>query len=509
MKKLLVMLVIVMTFSGAFAQLSVTNQTQITLSNDDEVSLMELGKKGFVVIKNTKSEESRKLRTWSFTLYNPELEVVWTKSMDFEKNLYLLAMSTFEGDINLVYFIDNNGSEGLVDGQKVGDLTVMKITSDGEFNKKDIEFKDKIRLYKGNFVNGAYYFDATDKKQDVIMKIDFSTLSLSSNRLSLPEKTDIFDRTNDGKYMYFRVSSYKKKFEYDAFYTIDDGVVIEKTPLKRGKDEEYVFMKVLKPDSTHRFMLRLTNKEILGERKKDDKIVYSYYLTNMEKEDLQTANKIDQKASNELYMDRKIELKNKFFSTYYLIMGSGDILSSCFRCNDKNFVTFDKYQKVYSQHTYYDYQTKTTQTYYVFEAYYYTNTIVWCFNDDREIEWTKNFEYDIVSPYLHEKTCARPYKDNTIALIGHFDNELSYKTISMDGEVIEGTENQKVLNKSKFSDVKQFNNSITHLYGNTYLVWGNDDDNKADVGSKDKEKEKKKSKNKKTVNMKFKIVEFE
>jgi hypothetical protein len=200
-----------MAFSSVFAQLTVKNKTQITLSNDDEISLMEMGKKGFVVIKKTKSEESWKLRTWSYTLYNPDLEVVWTKSMDFEWDLHLLAMTTFDGDINMVYFIDNDRREEFVDGQKVGDLTVMKISLDGEVSKNDIEFKDIIRLYRGNFVGGSYYFDATDKKQDVIMKIDFSTLSLSLNRLSLPEKTDIFDRTNDGNLMYFRVSSYKKK----------------------------------------------------------------------------------------------------------------------------------------------------------------------------------------------------------------------------------------------------------------------------------------------------------
>lgn len=508
MKKTGLLLALFMTFSTLFAQLQVVNQTQITLSNDDEISLESIGQKGFIVLKNTKSEESRKLRTWTFTLYNPQLEVVWTKSMDFEKDLNILAQNTYDGDLNIVFYIDSWGAEGLIDGQKIGDLTVMKITSDGVITKKDIEFKDKIRLYKGSFVGGAYYFDASIKKDDVIMKIDFSTLSISSNKFTLPENTDIFDRTNDGKYTYFRVSSYKKKYVYDSFFTIDDGVVIEKTPLKRGKDEEYVFMKVLKTDSTHRFMFRLTNTEILGERKKDDRIVYSYYLTNMDKEDLQSANKIDQKVSDELFNDRKIELKNKFFSTYYVIRGSGDITSSCFRCYDKNFVVFDKYQKVYSEHSYYDSQTHTYQTYYIFEAYYYTNTIVWCFNDDGEIEWTKNFEYDIISPYYHEKTCARPYKDKSIAIIGHFDNELSYKTISLDGEVIEGTENQKVLNKNKYTDVKQFNNSITHLYDNTYLVWGNDDDNKSDAGGKNKEKEKK-NKNKKIVNMKFKIVEFE
>jgi len=507
MKKLILFFVLTLVFVGANAQLSVINQTQIALNKDDEISLMELGKKGFVVIKNTKSEESRKLRTWTFTLYSPQLEVVWTKSMDFERELTILASNTFQDDLNIVYFLDNSGSGQIYDGQKVGDLTVMKITADGEVTKKDIEFKDKIRLYRGNFVQGAYYFDASIKKEDVIMKIDFSTLILSSNKFNLPEKTDVFDRTNDGKNMYFRVSSTKKKIIFDQLYTIEDGVVMEKTPLKRGVDEEFVFMKILKPDSAHRFMFRLTNREIQAERKRDDKIVYSYSLTNLEKEDIQTVNRIDQKVSDELFIDRKIILKNKFFSTQYVIRGSGDITSSCFRVKDNNFVVFDKYQKVYSVHTYYDSNSKSTRTEYVFEAYYYTNTIVWCFNDDGEIEWTKNFEYDIVSPYFHEKTCARPYKNNTIALIGHFDNELSYKTISMDGEVIEGTENQKVLNKNKFNEIKEFNNSITHLYDNTYLVWGNDNDNKSGMG--ENEKEIKKQKKQKFVNLQFKIVEFE
>jgi hypothetical protein len=78
----------------------------------------------------------------------------------------------------------------------------------------------------------------------------------------------------------------------------------------------------------------------------------------------------------------------------------------------------------------------------------------------------------------------------------------------MDGDVVEGTEKQKVSNKSKFSDLTQFNNSITHLYENTYLVWGNDDDNKSGDDNEKSKARKKEDKKKKTLNLIFKIIEF-
>jgi len=515
MKKLLVILVITMAFSGAFAQLSVTNQTQITLNKDDEISLIELGNKGFVVIQNTKSEESRKLRTWTFTLYNPQLEVVWTKSMDFEKQLYLLANNAYDGDLNLVYYIDNSNGTGIVDGQKVGDLTVMRITSDGEVSKKDIEFKDKIRLYRGNFINGAYYFDAAIKKEDAIMKIDFSTLALSSNRLNLPEHTDIFERTDDGKNTYFRVKTTKKKIPYDYLYTIDDGVVVEKTSLAQSNNEELLFLNILKPDSAHKFAFGLIEKEVLGERKKDDIVSYNYYLTNLNDNDIKSINKIDQKSSDLLNKKREVSVKNDIFLALFgsaiFLKGDAFLTSNCFRFQNKNVAVFDKYQEVWE--TYQEYvnhgQGYRWETRYRKIGYFFTNSVIYYFNDEGEIEWAKNFEYDIFSTHLKSKTCARPVNENTIALIGYFNNELSYKTISADGDVTEGNEKQKVVikKKGKYTDVNRFDNSITNLYDNTYLVWGNDNDDKKD--SEENKKKKKEEKRRKTTNITFKIVEFE
>jgi hypothetical protein len=79
----------------------------------------------------------------------------------------------------------------------------------------------------------------------------------------------------------------------------------------------------------------------------------------------------------------------------------------------------------------------------------------------------------------------------------------------VEGDVTEGNEKQKVVikNKNKYTDVNRFDNSITHLYDNTYLVWGNDNDDKRN--SEVNKKKDKEEKRKKTTNITFKIVEFE
>ncbi len=489
MKKLFTTLLFIAIFTVTFAQLQVLNQKQISLKKNDEISVVEVGKKGFVVIQTTKSEESRKLRTWSFTLYNPELQVDWKKNIDIEKYLEVLASNTYEGTINIILYEPNQM------GQKADFFVLLKVTEDGTITKKEIELEAKIVVYPGMFVSDCYYFDAIIKKDDVIAKFDFSSMKLTTTPIELPDKTEIFDRTTDGVSIYLRVKSIKKKLPYDAIYTIEDGVVVNKTNIKCADKTNIDFFNVILPDTSRKFVLGMTSYEYEGERKRDDRTILQMYLTNIEKEDIQTINNVDKKISDEFTNKRDISIKNKFFGQSYRVDGNRFITSSCFRFNDKNFMVFDKYQIIQVLRS-----CGKNCTYWAFEAYYYTNTIIWCFNDDGEVEWSRNFEYDIISPYFHAKTCARPYKDNTIALIGHFNNELSYKTISMDGDVIEGTEKQKVSNRSKFSELTKFNNSITHLYDNTYLIWGNDDDSK--FGEE-------KSKSKKELNMIFKIVEFQ
>jgi hypothetical protein len=525
MKKFIAIFVILAMCSISFAQLQVVNQKQITINKGDEISVMELGQKGFVVFTKSNNEDSKKLKDWTFTLYSPDIEAVWEKKLTLDKFQELLTMDSYNGDINIVYY------DGIISQVEI--ITLVKISAEGEISKKEINLKNKIGIEGAHFINGNCYLISyfLKYKQSAlartclnclivpifmgitqptviseVQKADFSSLTLTSNKIQMPEYGAVTNHTSDGKNIYLRVKSSKKKFPYDAIYNIEDGVVMEKTPIKKVDNTEIEYMNVIIPDSAHKFVLGLSKKEVLGARKKDDKTFYQYYITNLEKDDIQTINKVDKDISNELFKDRNVSIKNKFFGTNYLVRGSGDIMSSCFRFNGKNFVVFDKYQKIYSEHT--NCNGKTCYTYYVFESYYYTNTIVWCFNDEGDVEWSKNFEYDIVSPYYHAKTCARPYKDNTIALIGHFDNELSYKTLSMDGDVVEGTEKQKVSNKSKFSDLTQFNNSITHLYENTYLVWGNDDDNKSGDDNEKSKARKKEDKKKKTLNLIFKIIEF-
>lgn len=313
-KYTLVGVLLMLSFLSSFAQLQIVDQKLVTLKKRDKIGIANMGKNGFIIIQTSKSEESRKLRTWSFTRYNTNLEVEWTKSMDYEKNLTILEMNSMENNVNIVFYLDRSYDGVFVNGEKVGDLTVMKITSDGEIVKKDIEFDENIRLYKGSFVNNAYYFDANIKKVDKIMKIDFNTLSLSSNIFTLPENTDIVSRTTDGRNVYFRVKSYKKKISYDALYTIEDGVVVDKTTLKNSDYDDIDYMTVIRPDSAHRFMLGLTYKEVLAKKKKDDIITQNFYITNLQTNNVEEINNIDIESSDMLLSKRNVSLKNNLLA---------------------------------------------------------------------------------------------------------------------------------------------------------------------------------------------------
>ncbi len=508
-KYTLVGVLLMLSFLSSFAQLQIVDQKLLTLSKKDETSIVPLGKNGFMLIQKTKSEESKNLRKWTFTIYSTDLAVLWTKSIDYEDDLDILEFNTSKDGVNIIFYI-NNGleAEKFRDGRKVGDLTVMKININGEITKKDIELKDKIKLFKGNFVGDAYYFDAILKKEDVIMKIDFANMSLTSNKFTVPEYTDIVARTTDGKNIYFKVKSYKKKIPYDALYTFEDCALVDKTNLKTFQDEDIVSMNIIRPDADHKFMLGLSRKEILGETQRDDIIKDNYYITNLNNNDLNTINKIDVESSDMLNDKRNLKDKKSLLNIFirtsqYEAVGNFNMISSCFRINGKNIVVFDKYQiinevrQVARSNNYNNsginpktggwatprYNTgsrgqSTYRTVKEFIGYYFTNSVVWCFNDAGEVEWSKNFEYDIFSPELKPKTCATPYKENSIALLGNFNKGLSYKTISLSGEVEEDLESQNASNTTKIKNVYSIknSNSISHLYGNKFLVWGRESD---------------------------------
>ena len=225
-------------------------------------------------------------------------------------------------------------------------------------------------------------------------------------------------------------------------------------------------MKIIRPDSTHRFAIALSSEEVQGKSKNDDIINYRYFLTNLQKEDIKTNTKIDKELSDQLYEKRDLVIKNNAFSSVlgnaYELTGNSFLISSSFRYKNKNIVVFDKYQRVID---------KGGHEFSYAYGYFFTNTVVWCFNDNGEVEWSKNFDYEIYSPYLQPITSSCIYDDN-IAIVGHFNKELSFKTLSLSGELIEGTERQKVKNKDGKIVADLVINSIINLNNNIYLDWG-------------------------------------
>ena len=193
------------------------------------------------------------------------------------------------------------------------------------------------------------------------------------------------------------------------------------------------------------------------------------------------------------YQKSKVANSYDFFSgSEKKLTDNNYVISSTFRYNNKNFVVFDKYQtklEIISQHKY-------------IMNYLFTNSLIWCFDDEGEIEWTKNIDYSIISDNLEPKTKAFPYKNNTIAFIGEFDKEVSLITLSMDGDVLDGSEKYPTLKVLDMDEDLVYKNSITPLFGNKYLVW-----RKENVTSEEAKMKKKKKIY--TIGLNLKVIEIQ
>jgi hypothetical protein len=473
-----------MAFSSVFAQLQVLSQKQITRKKGDEFSVLKLGKKGFVLIQKTKSEEQRKFNTWSFTLYNLQLEEVWNKKTDVENDFIELAKEAYDGKICLILY---NPCIGAYYSGEAKDLTLITINSESEISRKDIELSNKTRLYPGNFIGEAYYCHVADEKKDYdeIYKIDFASMSCSSNIFDLPYNTDVFERTTDGKKIYFRIKSTKKSLNFDALYIIENGAVIEKIPMRKQGNDEIDSLKIIMPDTAHRFVFGLNIHKVIGEREKDDLIDYEYSLSNMKEDDIQTINKVNHDISYQLYTTRDPSVTNKaiydlFNNDVFFPVGNYTLISDCIRHNGKNFVVIDKCQSLWERHFRNVTHGSIIQQEFQSEliGYLFTNTVVWCFNDDGVVEWMQNFDYAIVSPKMKAITSAVPYDENRIAIIGLFGYDITCKKISMDGKVERNDEKLPLQYLSKFNNNKfdLLNNSLIRLFDHYYLVWGTDEE---------------------------------
>jgi len=496
MKKLLAMLVIMMAFSGVFAQLQVVKQKQITVEKHFEFFKSEeinenpstykhvynLGEKGFLFVNEFQSKENRNSNTWKFTLYDLQLEVLWSKEVEIEQ-LTTVSMNTFEGGINL---ITTDYSYGL--RPRADKFHLIKITHDGIISEKTIDLDKEVVLYGKSFVQDACYYAVQTKKDDAILKFDFSTFTMSQNLIKIPENALIIDQNNDGKNIYYRVRSLKKNIDYDAIYTIEDGVVTDKVVLERTNYNDIELIKIVQSDSLHKFALmsKMDARFGSGSSSSGDDVEKQYYISSLNGLSAKSFHPVDKATSDILTKNSTLKIKNKAlansFTGKYKLRDSHYLISNCIRIKDKNILVFEKSQQIYFE----------TSGAYADAGYLITNVIVWCINDEGVLEWSKNFECGNVSPFMEPKISAVKYDDNSIALAGFFDEKLSIKILSTSGELLENTAAKKNTTANVVqTDYTGYN--FMNLHKDTFLMWGLEG----------------KSTDKNSLNIGFKIVELD
>jgi hypothetical protein len=500
MKKLLLTIAFLFLCSIAFPQIQILGESQVKIDIEDQVTIRPYENKGFILVQKAFDEKAKKEITWRFTLYNYDLSEEWAKSVVLKEGYYYGKMDYYNGNIMILFWYSDNGG-GYSSSTT---FTIANINSDGAVSKKEFELKKTPYTTSLHLVDGSYYFNTTTRKSltkisENMCAIDLETMNLSQKPMEVPENCHVIRSFFAGNTNFYRVSTIdksiygsNKKPEYDCLYSVTGNEIVGKLPLKLGTETNFDNLSMVSTDSTHNYFLGISKKWIKGDRDNNENYDYNLFLNKVTPTELEPFRNLDKKYLYELASKTEIAVKNGGFGSEKKLTDNNYVISSAFRYNNKNFVVFDKYQTK---------MELITNSKYIMN-YLFTNSLIWCFDDEGEIEWTKNIDYSIISDNLEPKTKAFPYKNNTIAFIGEFEKGVSLITLSLDGDVLDGSEKYPTLKVLDMDEDLVYKNSITPLFGNKYLVWS-----KENVTSEEAKMKKKKKIY--TIGLNLKVIEIQ
>jgi hypothetical protein len=464
MKKIKAFIVLFTFCSLSFGQINILKEEQLLVDEDADIMLYSMESKGFLLKQEFESEKSSRDRTWRFTLYNLDLSQQWTKDITLEKSCRLTAVNIDKATVDLIYIIKNNAS---VNSQ---DLTIATISPEGEAKTKDFVLKNASGIGGYTFIDGLGYFSATKgnsgilsgNEQDIAYIIDFENLSITKKDFGFPISAEISNLFSDGKIIYFYANWSQNNTQRDSIISVENGELAYKFPVKLAKETAIDNIHLIKADSTHRFFMGETKKWVSGSRSFSESYDYQFFIAKIEKDSISPIQNVEKKYTSEFENKRDVRILHGGGGNFNNKLSENKCkISSCFRVNDKNYVVFDKYQTKRTS------MKKDREP----EVLFFTNTIVWCFNDNGEIEWSRNIEYDIITPFSNPVTSARLNANNTISIFGQFEDEVAVITLAMDGSMIGDPDPFKVKSEIDMDDYL-VKNSITPLSENKYVVWG-------------------------------------
>lgn len=484
MKKLILFFVMFIFCSHSFAQININilNEKQVLIDEEADVKLYSMGQNGFVLVKSFESEKSAQDKTWRFIHYKPDLTQKWTTDITLEKSCILSAVNIDGENVNLVYQVKSNASIRTLD------QTIATIDADGEFKTKDFVLT-KVTAIKGYvFADGLCYFAAESVASDLISgdvsstiyAIDFKELNIIQKKFVIPATAEVKNQFTDGKIAYFHLNYSQKNMQADTIIGIENGELVHKIPVILPKETEFEKIDLIRTDSTHSFLVGQTKKWVDGSRNYTENFDYSFFISKIEKGLISPLQLVEKKYADAFKSKRDVQILHDWFGNLnHKSTVCKYFVSSSFRSNNKNYVVFDKY--ITGERS----QKQSREQ----DVFFYTNSIILGFNDEGEMEWGNDLEYDIVTPYMSSVTSAIPNANGNIILFGEFEKEFSTVTFSStDGSITDGLDKFKIADEIDMDEYLVKNN-ITHLYGDKYVVWGNENEtyeqNKLRVKNKD------------------------
>ena len=460
-------------------------RTEIETTEDAKpFNIINLGRKGVLILTKLNEFVDRKTQFWSISMYNSILQKKWTKKIPLSEDFSYQGFG-FENDTAYLFFYKEK-KRSTENNLEIISFDLLK----GEKSSHDFFIKDKSQLSSLQFYQLTAFITIESKANISLIINDlrqhiFKEVVVDNIEGSKVENF-IIDSVQKKLYLLFKreISKHENKFilkKYD--FSGNELSSLEINNEDQNKKLLTAMISPLKDGS-----LCITGSYNLSDEKPSYNIENNVYLEaagmyflkivdNIVKStrfiNFMTFDNINKYLNKrEVSKLKKIQENKtlKEFSLNYLL-----IEHQVLQLDDKIILISEALYPEYRvisdmSYDYYGRMTPTSRA--IFDGYRYTNAFVLCLDQEGNSKWNQLFDiWNILTMEIKEKVSVMPLK-NELLLSYNDDGEIIYKNLS-DTSSITNLENLKV--DMSYANDKVMSNpsaNIDYWYGNYYLVYG-------------------------------------
>ena len=496
MRNILFFVLLIVLITPSYGQISYEKRIEFELKDGySGEKIIEFGKLGFIISSYNEENEGDKTE-WKFELYNTDLKLVKSKSINLSRKFYVDER-----------FVDKNRIYTLFKDRK-GNYVVVTIDAKTlEVTKVDGNVPKKSRISGMAILGDFAFFKTSIKKESFLFSVNWKTgkknfipvniprikpknLSLWNFQM-LEESNEIFlfvraivDKRKQDIYIIKLNDKGQKEDTYNLTENIDQNIVsINASQLSNGK---YIFTGTY----SKKYLGRSEGMFFCqGTKGKIDFIkLYNFlelenflsYLPEKKKK------KIEKKK-------KKKERKGKEYVISYQIAPHGII-----ELEDGYMFIGEAYYPTYRTETYYvttyinGVATRTPQYRTVFTGYQYTHAVIGKFDLEGKLVWDQTFKMWSTSKpfYVKRFISIAEKKQSSIKLAYSSHNKIFTKSFNFDGKVLDDFQSEEIKMAYDGDESKWTNSNLSYWYDNFFIAYGS----QKIKNKEDKKKVKKKRK---------------